>query len=1368
MALTSLTKDFVVRAGLVVEGTAAVTTASVSNNVNKGALQVYSGIATPQNLMIGSTASVWGPTNLYNTLNVSGNALLNANALVGNLFTATGAAYFACTVVANGNGTFNNNLLVNNLFTSTGAAYFGGTVETNGVLTIDNSTTAAGGCSPAGALVVANGGIFVDQNVVVAGTGNVTGSSNTSTAAVSIQAGGLYVNGGALIDVNTAATSAGAGALIVANGGAYIKKNLYVSGTCASTSNTASNSLYTAGGAGIAKCLAVGGNAVIAGDLTVLGVQTVINSTATYIQDPVFSIGGGACGANLTTDDGMNRGLLINYYSGSTNSHMFLGRNDSTGNLVLRTNIDPGTSEPIPNADLVGNGAYATMDLGSLISHDTTALSSGTQSGALQVAGGAYIGGSLQVAGTIWGTVDKANNLTGGSSTSVGQVPYQTGVGVTAYSSSATTDNQLLTWCGTNNKAIWKLSSASKFACYSGTATNIAGGAQFKIPFQSGTSATTFSSSFKFHSDFNYLQVGNAYIYGCGSCSPIPGAGAVLYACGEAAVFSSGGSAQLNYDNSSKVTVNNYGATLETPGGTAVFDTCGALTLNNGGLVLTSGNVTLNGGAAYVKASAVKVTGLGYTSGGVVYAGACGNLQSDSGMSYNGSGHLTLSTELQVTGSGGNITMSCGAITGVTNICSNGTITAGTFHSGNLTTGRLLYSNNGDIAATCSGISVSGGTLRACGVDVTGLSCKTGGIVYAGACGALTNSSSFKICGTTLSASNVCASSGNVVAGTFKSSGLNTGGILYSLAAGDGTIYNDSSITVCSGSLSAACLTASGLGCVAGGIVYAGTGGKLTDASGFTFNGTTLTTPKAGVSNCTAATTSGAGALAVTGGAYVGANVVVNSVTAASGSTAGAVYTAGGVNVAKNVLVQCTTTAGSCGSGAIATQGGVYVAKNVYIGGTGSSTADYCGSGALAVAGGIAVCQNIAVNSSAPTLGGTHTLPSFGTQGGAYIKKDLYVGTTSTFGGDVFIDGTLYVQGQSLTGVDKISGSTGTFQDLVSTGTIFANAITATSLTVTGPVNLAQLVLTNATLTNLTVTNAARLNGITTASVFNATTATITGLTVTGNSYLAGTTATSLNVTGNSTLNTVTVTGDSYLAGTTATSLNVTGDSYLAGTTATSLNVTGNSTLNNLTVTGGTTLAHVTATSASLTGDLFISSTDGAQFMNAVGHIASSVIGQGYSTACAASIVTEGGIRAGKDIVIGGAVVAGDARNNIGHTGTNGIFIVNNVQAAIGQSGISGSSSVIIDTFSTDYASAKYLVQLVDGSNIHTEEILLIQDGTNVYMNQFSVVTNNGELGIFDADISGNVVQLTFQPNGATSLTVQVVRQSILSAIPTY
>jgi len=1336
MALTSLTKDFVVRAGLVVEGSVAVTTSTVSGTNNQGALRVYSGIATPQNLMIGSTASVWGPTNLYNTLNVSSDAVFGNNVSVTNLFTASGATYLGSTLKVNGDATFNNNAQVNNLFTASGAAYFGSTVESSGVLTVDDNTAASScGAGPVGALVVGQGGLYVKKNIIVKDTGNVTGGSNTSTAAVSIQAGGLYVNGAALIDTCTAATSAGAGALIVAQGGAYIKKNLYVSGTCSSTSNTASNSLYTAGGAGIAKCLAVGGNAVVAGNLTVLGVQTIINSTATYIEDPVFSIGGGACGANLAADDGMHRGLLINYYSGSANNHMFLGRNDCTGHLVLRTNIDPGTSEPIPNADLVNNGSYAALDLGTLIVNDTTNVTTGSSTGALQVAGGAYIASDLQVGGHIWGTVTAANNVTGGA---LGQIPIQAASGVTTFIPAATANNQLLTWCSANSTATWKVSSASKFACYSGTATNIAWGAQWEIPFQNGTSSTTFNSNFKFDPSASKLQVDGATLYGktCAAGSPVQCAQAVLAACGKAVVYS-GASAQLNYNNAAKVTANSSGVTLGTgacgTANTAIFGTAGSLTLNNGSINLTSGNVTLCGVSAYVKAAAVKVTGLTNKCGGVVYAGACGVLESDSGLSYNGSGNLTVGTQLQVNGSGGSITMTGGTISGANCISAVNCITAGHFKSSSLASANgLLYSNACGTIVSDTSVTVSCGTLKAANVDVTtlgntqivyacgscgslagnssftfagstlnvpsicastgitslavsvtGLTCKSGGVVYAGTNGALTNSGSFTWNGTTLYATNVCATTGSVTGNKVKVSSIMTTGkvLTYGACGIVGTCVGVSGNTI-----TAACVNVTSLKCVAGGVVYAGICGKLTDSTGFTYASSTLTTPKAKVTNCTAASTSacGTGALVVTGGAYVGKNVIVNCATAACGASTGALYVTGGANIAKNVIVQCSATSTSTTS-----------------------------SNALAVSGGVG------------------------------ISKNLLVGGCAIFNGNVYVDGTLFVKGQNLSGLDSVSGSTGTFQDIVSTGTVYANAITATSLTVTGPVNLAQLVLSNATLTNLTVKNAAVFQGVTTVtSTFN----------VTGDTYLAGTTATSLNVTGKSTLNNVVVTGDSYLA----------------GTTATTLNVTGNSTLNNLTVTGGTTLAHVTATSASLTGDLYITSTDGAQFMSAVGHIASSVIGQGYTTACAASVVTEGGVRAGKDIVIGGVVVAGDATNNIGHTGTNGIFIVNNVQAAIGQSGISGSSKVTIDTFSTDYASAKYLIQLVDGANIHTEEILLIQDGTNVYMNQFSVVTNNGELGQFDADISGSVVELTFTPTGATSLTVQVVRQSILSAIPTY
>ena len=55
MALTAITKDFITRAGIIVQGTAQVT----SSTSNLGALQVNAGAAIAKNLIVGTTASVY-------------------------------------------------------------------------------------------------------------------------------------------------------------------------------------------------------------------------------------------------------------------------------------------------------------------------------------------------------------------------------------------------------------------------------------------------------------------------------------------------------------------------------------------------------------------------------------------------------------------------------------------------------------------------------------------------------------------------------------------------------------------------------------------------------------------------------------------------------------------------------------------------------------------------------------------------------------------------------------------------------------------------------------------------------------------------------------------------------------------------------------------------------------------------------------------------------------------------------------------------------------------------------------------------------------------------------------------------------------
>jgi hypothetical protein len=106
------------------------------------------------------------------------------------------------------------------------------------------------------------------------------------------------------------------------------------------------------------------------------------------------------------------------------------------------------------------------------------------------------------------------------------------------------------------------------------------------------------------------------------------------------------------------------------------------------------------------------------------------------------------------------------------------------------------------------------------------------------------------------------------------------------------------------------------------------------------------------------------------------------------------------------------------------------------------------------------------------------------------------------------------------------------------------------------------------------------------------------------------------------------------------------------------------------------------------------------------------------------------------------------------------------MQAARTIKAVTGTTKITIDVWDkTVYTTAKYLVQLVDTGVVHTEEIMLVQDGTNIYIAEYGIVYTSGlALGTFDADYSGSNVELTFTPAGATSMTIQVVRQSVLTA----
>lgn len=91
-------------------------------------------------------------------------------------------------------------------------------------------------------------------------------------------------------------------------------------------------------------------------------------------------------------------------------------------------------------------------------------------------------------------TATTATNIAGGGAN---EVVYQTGSGATSFISAPSTAGTVLGWTG--SALSWVAAPAAT------TTNNIAGGAQYQIPFQSGVSTTTFSSNLTFDSSTNTL-----------------------------------------------------------------------------------------------------------------------------------------------------------------------------------------------------------------------------------------------------------------------------------------------------------------------------------------------------------------------------------------------------------------------------------------------------------------------------------------------------------------------------------------------------------------------------------------------------------------------------------------------------------------------------------------------------------------------------------------------------------------------------------------------------------------------------------------------------------------------------------------------
>ena len=78
----------------------------------------------------------------------------------------------------------------------------------------------------------------------------------------------------------------------------------------------------------------------------------------------------------------------------------------------------------------------------------------------------------------------------------------------------------------------------------------------------------------------------------------------------------------------------------------------------------------------------------------------------------------------------------------------------------------------------------------------------------------------------------------------------------------------------------------------------------------------------------------------------------------------------------------------------------------------------------------------------------------------------------------------------------------------------------------------------------------------------------------------------------------------------------------------------------------------------------------------------------------------------------------------------------------------------VVDAFDSGlYRSAKYVVQATCGSDFQTIEILVMHDGTDVYITRYGLMFSNAELATFDAGFNSTNIELRVTTvNNATTL----------------
>ena len=203
--------------------------------------------------------------------------------------------------------------------------------------------------------------------------------------------------------------------------------------TTSSGTGASAGSLGVSGGASIAKNTYVGGNLVVGGTVTFGGSATNVLSTNTVYTDNILELhipSGGVSGA-WGSDDLKDIGLRFHYYNASADTNAALVLAHDTKALEWY-----GTGAGSDGSQISSTATYGTFKTGAIQLVNTT-TSVGTDSGALIVAGGVGIGGTLNIGGEAysWASGVAAKLLTEANLSNFGVTSLRAGTGTSVSTS---------------------------------------------------------------------------------------------------------------------------------------------------------------------------------------------------------------------------------------------------------------------------------------------------------------------------------------------------------------------------------------------------------------------------------------------------------------------------------------------------------------------------------------------------------------------------------------------------------------------------------------------------------------------------------------------------------------------------------------------------------------------------------------------------------------------------------------------------------------------------------------------------------------------------------------------------------------------